>query len=300
MLNNFTRNLSKVPLSNHKLDEFWYCTYEFEGDIHEFLADELIKNNKILSYMKENDQDSLSFLKTNLEDKLKTLKNSLKNQKEGYKKNDGIYMNLLSYEALKEFHDVLPLYLLQRSDIENPKFGVDSVFYRGDRIWVFEFKTSTSTLNENATAKKVYEGVESLFCKGDIKTASLYDCKTNIRNNDLDPKLLEVTEELISNRSDTEKLLSNASLVFNVCIVSPSDTFSQEEIKKYIKKEYLDCKNCIASGSDCKQFTCPRFEKIKIFNAFHVQLPTDFSLERLYDKIIKKMEGKDYEQKNAE
>lgn len=86
MLNNFTRNLSKVPLSNHKLDEFWYCTYEFEGDIHEFLADELIKNNKILSYMKENDQDSLSFLKTNLEDKLKTLKNSLKNPKEGYKK----------------------------------------------------------------------------------------------------------------------------------------------------------------------------------------------------------------------
>lgn len=295
MLNNFTRNLSKVPLSNHKLDEFWYCTYEFEGDIHELLADELIKNNKILSYMRESDQDSLSFLKTNLEDKMRKLKTSLKNPKEGYKKNDGIYMNFLSYEALKEFHDVLPLYLLQRSDIENPKFGVDSVFYKEDRIWVFEFKTSTSTLNENATAKKVYEGVESLFCKGDVKTASLYDCKTNIRKNDLNPKLLEVTDELIVNRSDTEKLLDNPSLVFNVCIVSPSNVFSQEDIKKYIKKEYLDCKNCIVNGSNCKQFACPRFEKIKIFNAFHVQLPTDFSLEKLYDKIIEKMEVKENE-----
>ena len=242
--------------------------------------------------MRESDQDSLSFLKTNLEDKMRKLKNSLKNPKEGYKKNDGIFMNFLSYEALKEFHDVLPLYLLQRSDIENPKFGVDSVFYKEDRIWVFEFKTSTSILNENATAKKVYEGVESLFCKGDVKTASLYDCKTNIRKNDLNPKLLEVTDELIVNRSDTEKLLGNPGLVFNVCIVSPSNAFSQEDIKKYIKKEYLDCKNCIANGSNCKQFACPRFEKIKIFNAFHVQLPTDFSLEKLYDKIIEKMEVK--------
>lgn len=293
MLNNFTRNLSKIPLSNHKLDGFWYCTYEFEGDIHELLADELIENNKILSYMKENDQDSLSFLRTNLEDKLRMLKNSSKTPKEGYKKNDGIYMNFLSYEALKVFHGVLPLYLLQRSDIENPKFGIDSVFYKDEHIWVFEFKTSTSTLNENATAKKVYEGVKSLFCKGDIKIASLYDCRTNIRNNDLNPKLLEITNELIDNRGDIEKLMGNPGLVFNVCIVSPSNTFSQKDIIKYIKKEYLDCKNCTECGLNCKQFNCPRFEKIKIFNAFHVQLPMNFSLEHLYDKIIERIKEKE-------
>ena len=293
MLNSFTRNLSKVPLANNKLPEFWYCTYDFEGDIHELLADELIKSNKILSYMRDNDQDTLDFLKINLEDKLKTLKASVATKKSGYDKNDGVYMNFLSYEALKEFHDVLPLYLLQRSDVEKPKFGVDSVFYKDDNLWIFEFKTSTSQLNESDTAKKIYLGVESLFCKGDIKTASLYDCRTNIRDNKLNPKLLEVTQEFINQRNNTAKLLDNPNLIFNVCIVSPSNVFTEDDIRKYIKKEYLDCKNCTVVGGSCKNYSCPRFEKIKIFNAIHVQLPTDFSLEKLYDKLIEKIGGKD-------
>ena len=291
MLNSFTRNLSKVPLANDKLPEFWYCTYDFDGDIHELLADELIKNNKILSYMKENNQDTLDFLKTNLEDKLKALKASIASGKKGYAKNDGVYMNFLSFEALKEFHDVLPLYLLQRSDVEKAKFGVDSVFYKDDNLWIFEFKTSSSQLNESGTAKKIYAGVESLFCKGDIKTASIYDCKTHVRDNKLNPKLLDVTQEFIDQRNNTAKLLENPNLVFNVCIVSPSKLFTEDEIKKYIQKEYLDCKNCTSQGQPCKSFGCPRYNKIKIFNAFHVQLPTDFSLEKLYDKLIKKIGG---------
>lgn len=291
MLNGFNRNLSKVPLGNSKLPEFWYSTYEFVGDIHDLLANELIRNNKILSYLKENDLDSLNFLKTNLEDKLKTLKNSASTKKQGYNKNDGVYMNLLSYEALREFHNVLPLYLLQRSDIEKAKFGVDSVFYKDDNLWIFEFKTSTSQLNENKTAKKIYQGVESLFCKGDFKTASLYDCNTNIRNNKLNPKLLEVTQQFIENRSNTEYILNNPHIVFNVCIVSPSGLFNDDEIKKHIKSEYLECLDCKSDGKSCKHFRCPRFSEIKIFNAFHVQLPTEFSLEKLYDKLIEKLKG---------
>lgn len=291
MFNSFTRNLSKVPLANHKLPEFWYCTYDFEGDIHELLSDELIKNNKILSYMKDNNQDTLDFLKTNLEDKLKALKESVATRKSGYAKNDGVYMNFLSFEALREFHDVLPLYLLQRSDVEKAKFGVDSVFYKDDNLWIFEFKTSTAQLDESGTAKKIYDGVESLFCKGDIKTASLYDCKTTVRDNKLNPKLLDVTQEFISQRNNPSNLLSNPNLIFNVCVVSPSSIFTEDDIKKYIKKEYLDCKNCTVRGKSCKAYNCPRFDKIKIFNAFHVQLPTDFSLERLYDKLIEKIGG---------
>lgn len=291
MLNNFTRNLSKVPLANNKLTEFWYCTYDFEGDIHELLADELIKNNKILSYMKDNNQDTLDFLKTNLEDKLKALKASVATGKKGYAKNDGVYMNFLSFEALKEFHDVLPLYLLQRSDVEKAKFGVDSVFYKDDNLWIFEFKTSSSQLNESGTAKKIYAGVESLLCNGDIKTASLYDCKTRVSDNKLNPKLLEVTQEFIDQRNNTAKLLENPNLIFNVCIVSPSNVFTEDEIKMYIQKEYLNCKHCIGQGQICKYFECPRYNKIKIFNAFHVQLPTDFSLEKLYDKLIEKIGG---------
>lgn len=291
MLKNFNRKLTKVPLSNNKLPEFWYSTYDFIGDIHDLLADELIKDNKILSYLKENDEDSLVFLKTNLVDKLKVLRNSSKTNKSGYDKNDGVYMNLISYEALKEFHNVLPLYLLQRSDMEKAKFGVDSVFYKDDNLWIFEFKTSTSQLQECKTAKKIYEGVDSLFCKGDFKIASLFECRTNIRNNDLNSKLLEVTQQFIDNRSNIVQLLNNPNLVFNVCIVSPSGIFKEEEIKKYIKKEYLECHNCKSNGKTCKEFKCPRYNEIKIFNAFHVQLPTEFSLEKMYDKLIEKISG---------
>lgn len=291
MLNSFNRNLSKVPLANSKLPEFWYSTYDYIGDIHDLLADELIRNNKILSYLKDNDEDSLDFLKTNLEDKLKALRNASSTQKRGYNKNDGVYMNFLSYEALKEFHDVLPLYLLQRSDIEKAKFGVDSVFYKDDSLWVFEFKTSTAQLKEQKTAKKIYEGVDSLLCKGDIKTASLFDCKTNIKNNNLNPKLLEIAQEFIKDRSNTERLLKNPNLVFNVCIISPCGVFTENEIKKYIKTEYIDCRDCTKNGAICKQYGCARFNKIKIFNAFHVQLPTEFSLEKLYDKLIEKLKG---------
>lgn len=293
MLNNFSRNLTKVPLANNKLQEFWYCTYDFVGDIHELLAEELIRDNKILSYMRENDDDSLDFLKTNLEDKLKALKEAATTNKSGYAKNDGVYMNFLSFEALREFHDVLPLYLLQRSDVEKAKFGVDSVFYKDDNLWIFEFKTSVLQLNESDTAKKIYDGVESLFCKGNIKTASLYDCKTNVTNNNLNPKLLGVTQDFIDKRNDTKSLVNNASLIFNVCIVSPSGIFSENDIKEYIKKEYLTCKQCTKHGNKCKSYGCPRFEDIRIFNVFHVQLPLEFSLEKLYNKLIKKIGGND-------
>lgn len=109
-------------------------------------------------------------------------------------------MNFLSFEALREFHDVLSLYLLQRSDAEKAKFGVGSVFYKDDNLWIFEFKTSTSQLDESGTAKKIYAGVESLFGKGDVKTAFLYDCKTTVRDNKLIPKLLDVAQEFVSQK----------------------------------------------------------------------------------------------------
>lgn len=286
------KELIKIALNNEKLSEFWYSTYNFEGDINDLLADELIKNNKILSYIKNNETESLDFIKTNIEDKLKKLKEAANEQKKGYVKNDGIYMNFLSYEALKEFLGLSPLYLLQLSDIDSPKFGVDSVFYKDDNIWIFEYKTSILELKEKDTAIKIREGVESLFCKGDMKTAAIYECRTNVRDNKLNPNLLEITQSIIDNRGDTESLLKIPKLTFNVCIVSPSGVFSEEEIKKYIIEEYLECDNCEGKGGVCKKFKCPRFSKIKIFNAFHVQLPTEFSLPELYEAIIKKLKEK--------
>lgn len=286
---NFTKAYKKIAINHNKLKEFSYCTLEFNGDAHDLLTDALIKDNKILTYLKDSDE-GFDFLKTNLHDKLVKLRTAATEKKSGFFKNDGIYLNFLAFEALKDLYNILPLYLLQRSDVEAPKLGVDSVFYCGQEIWIFEFKSSTSTLKEEDVAIKVYDGVESLFCKGDIKTASLFDCKTMVKKNKLDVKLKDVLQRLIDNRADTEKLMDGEDMKFNVCIVAPIDTFSEDDIKDYINKKYLSCDGC--SFNPCKQYKCPKFEKIKILNVFHLQLPCDFNLETLYDKLLLKMENK--------
>lgn len=74
-------------------------------------------------------------------------------------------MNFLSYEALKVFHGVLPLYLLQRSDIENPKFGIDSVFYKDEHIWVFEFKLALLHLMKMRQQRKFMRVLSHYFAK---------------------------------------------------------------------------------------------------------------------------------------
>ncbi|HEY8389719.1 MAG TPA: hypothetical protein VIL26_02010 [Clostridia bacterium] len=205
MHKSFTRYYNKININNHKLQQFNYCNFSFCGDIHELMAEELTQNYKILSYLRDQDQDSIDFLKNIIKEKLERLKNSSK--RSGYVKNDGIFMNFLSFEALKELYDVMPLYLLQRSDIEKAKFGIDSIFYRNNDIWIFEFKTSINQLDESSTAIRIYEGVESLFCKGDIKIASLYDCNTTIKKNRLDPSLYNVINNFIDNRNDIKTLL---------------------------------------------------------------------------------------------
>lgn len=289
MIREFDRKYSIIAINHPKLKEFKYCVLTYSGDINQLLAQELISNNKILSYLRDNDKSNLEFLRENLKDKLNKLKQGAESGKSGYSKNDGIYMNFLAYAALKESYSVDPLYLLQRSDVENPKFGVDSVFYVDNTIWIFEFKTSTLKLTEEASAKKVKDGVESLFCKGDIKIASLYDCKANINSQKLSPKLTSIINTLIDNRNDTKNILSVDGLCFNVCIVSPSEAFDNDKIKKYISEKYLTCDDCESKGEVCKSYKCPKYKKIKIDNVFHLQLPTDFSLEALYDVLINKI-----------
>lgn len=289
MIKQFDRNYSIVAINHAKLKEFKYCVLTYSGDIHQLLSDELIANNKILSYLKENNAVELDFLRENLKDKLAKLKGLSNSGKSGYSKNDGIYMNFLAYAALKESYAAEPLYLLQRSDVETPKFGVDSVFYVDNTVWIFEFKTSTTKLTEKTTAQKVKDGVESLFCKGDIKIASLYECKANINSRALPTELSTIIDELISNRADVSKILTIDGLHFNICIVSPSNAFKNDELKTYISEKYLDCDKCEDAGNTCKKYKCAKYKEIKIDNVFHLQLPVDFSLEKLYDSLILKI-----------
>ncbi|MDE7182234.1 MAG: hypothetical protein K2O41_04275, partial [Clostridia bacterium] len=103
----------------------------------------------------------------------------------------------------------------------------------------------------------------------------------------LDTRLNDVLQRFIDNSEFPEKLIDDEDMKFNICIVSPSGAFSETQIKDYINNEYLSCDNC--SDPPCKKFGCPKFEKIKILNVFHLQLPTIFSLETLYNKLLAKL-----------
>ena len=70
MIKQFDRNYSIVVINHAKLKEFKYCVLTYSGDIHQLLSDELIANNKILSYLKENSSIEFDFLRENLKDKL--------------------------------------------------------------------------------------------------------------------------------------------------------------------------------------------------------------------------------------
>lgn len=294
---NFDRNYYIVAINHPKLKEFKYCELTYSGDIYDLLSEELIEDNKILSYLKNQNPENFIFLKENLKDKLERLKSNASCNKPGYIKNDGIYMNFLAYSALKESYSAEPLYLLQRSDIESPKFGVDSVFYVEKTVWIFEFKTSSNKMSESNTANKVKEGVESLFCKGDIKIASLYDCKENVEENNLPSELLDIIDELINKRNCTKDLMNIRDLHFNICLVSPAENFDSDKLKQYISKKYLDCDHCDNKGKECKRFKCPKYSEIHIDNVFHLKLPTDFELSKLYDSLINKMGMVSYEKK---
>lgn len=272
-----------VDFSESKINKLVIQSYRIDTDVNDSYADIIIDNNKLLSYMREgkNDEKKKAFIKKILAEKI---------EKMPYVtiKNDGIFMSLISYNFIKQHYNKELLYLMGYQDIEKPKFGLDSVFYSSDEIFIVEFKSSISQLKTTQVGKKLIEGIASLFSKDSYDLATLEYCRDFLDEKDTSLSVLnKILDFYEKNRYNPHVLKTNNKLKFNVCIVSPLNEFSKNDIEQYIKDEYITCKKC--KNLPCSDIKCERNESIQINDAIHIEIDNTFSLEKIYELLISKL-----------
>ena len=271
-----------LNFEHERLKKVRLVTFTDDRDVNDFYADFLIENNKLLSYIQENDKtEAKEFLKDIIKQKLDNMKiNNLL-------KNDGVMMPFLSFETIKNLYNVEILYLFSDSDLERPKFGLDSVFVGENCLFLVEYKSHTNICNEEKIADTINEGVRSLFGKNGFHLTTLKFCKKHLATIALKKpeKIKNLLDFYKDNRNNPETLVENKGLSFNICIVSPVNIFNKKTLEKYVLSKYFKCEGC----DDCKKFRCPRYSKIKINDVVHIQLNKEFNIEDFYKSLLRKL-----------
>lgn len=219
-----------------------------------------------------------------IEDKILKYNNSTN----GFDKNDGIILPLISYELIEKYYNTEILYLMQNlSELESNQPGFDSIFLNNDdnSIFMCEYKSSISNLDEKQISNKFIEALQSIFCTDSRHNAKLVSVKKKARMYKNSEKIIDNLNMIQVNRKQLENMLDKSDVVtFNSCLISPwkasynIDIICDEIIKNVIKEKY--CGNCKKIGS------CNKFEKLKIINFVIIKLENEFSLLQFYKDIL--------------
>lgn len=270
-----------INFRNERLRDVRLISLTSNVDVNEFYAGYLLDNNDFFKYIQNKDiTKSKVFLKKILRQKIEDMRNSKF-------KNDGVIMPFLSFKYLTELYDIDLLYLYSNSDLENSKFGSDSIFVGFNYLFIVEYKSHMNKKDEEGISDTTIKAIESLFNKKSYDLSTLEFCRENLNTiNSVDKvKIENLIDYYEDYRRDPENLLKNDNLNFNICIISPVGEFNKDTLKSYIMKKYFGCKNC----KECKQFNCAKFKKIKLNDIIHIQLSTEFNLEKLYNCLINKL-----------
>lgn len=271
-----------LSFNHERLKNVRLVSFTADIDVNAFYADFLISNNKILSYIQEdNESDAKDYLKDVIKQKLELMKIS------NFLKNDGVMMPFLTFEIIKEIYKVEMLYLFSDSDLERSKFGLDSVFVGDSCLFLVEYKSHINICNEEKIADTINEGVKSLFGKNGFHLTTLKYCKKHLDTINIKKpeKIMDLLDFYKQNRNNPEELINNKDLSFNICIVSPINTFNKDTLEKYILEKYFKCEKC----KTCQEFKCPKYSKIQIKDVVHVQLGSNFNLEDFYKCLLHKL-----------
>lgn len=271
-----------LNFDHERLKKVRLVTFTDDRDVNDFYADFLIENNKLLSYIQESDKtEAKEFLKDIIKQKLDYMKNN------NFLKNDGVMMPFLSFETIKSLYNVEMLYLFSDSDLERSKFGLDSVFVGENCLFLVEYKSHVNISDENEISNTINNGVISLFGKNGFHLTTLKFCKKHLETITLKKpeKIKELLDFYKDNRNNPQELIENKGLSFNVCIISPVDTFNKKALEDYIIDKYLKCEKC----GKCKQFRCPKYSKIQINDVVHLQLNKEFNIEDFYKSLLRKL-----------
>lgn len=273
-----------LKFNHDRLKNVRLITFTNMVDVNEFYADFLIKNNRIFNYLQEKDiSESKKYLRDVLLQKITLMDRQTKI------KNDGVMMPFLSFELIQQHYNVDVLYLFSDEDVEKSKFGLDSVFVGKDVLFIVEYKSRQNKCNENDISKAINEAVISLFGKDSYDLATLKYCRKNLNTLTLDnpQKIEDLIDYYQKNNYNPEKLIDKEGLSMNICIVSPVNEFNPKTLETYILQKYFQCDAC----PKCKEFRCPKYEKIKINDVIHIQLSKEFNLKEFYKCLISRLEG---------
>ena len=196
-------------------------------------------------------------------------------------------MPFLSFKYLKELYNIDLLYLYSYSDLEKSKLGSDAVFVGVNHLFIVEYKSNMNKQNEKEISNTFVKAVESLFNKKSYDLSTLEFCRENLETiaNVEKEKIEHLIDYYEEFRRDPDNLIKNNDINFNICIISPVGVFNKDNLKNYILEKYFNCDNC----DNCKHFACAKFTKIKLHDVVHLQLSTQFDLEKFYTCLMKKL-----------
>ena len=263
--------------------------------VDEELAEKFLRDIIIENFNLDFTNETWNDIKEIIIDKLEKITKYPK----GYLKNDGTIIPLIANYVLEKIFEIeLLSYSENIDDIEIVPKGFDSLFLDKDfSIFLCEYKSSISKLNEENIANKFIEGYKSIFCKDSSIISKISTIKArldskNRKNKDIIKKNLN---ELIKKRRELERITDKKCAKFNICCITKSK--SKIDINKIIENidlNFLQEKYCLIDKQKlCSKYdSCKKIDKIKVVNIIIIKIPDDFKIEKFYQCIVKKIEEK--------
>lgn len=263
--------------------------------VDEELAEKFIKDILSLNCRLNFTVETWKDIKEIIQDKYEKMQRYQK----GYLKNDGTIIPLIANYVLEKIFNIeLLSYSADLGDIEIVPKGFDSLFLDRDfSIFLCEYKSSISKLNEEGIANRFIDAYKSVFCKESSVISKINEIKTRINENKENKDIIiKNLNQLIVNRRMLENLIDNKECAkFNLCSITKSKVkINTIDMVNRINKKFQKEIFCIEENrKKCHKYDlCEKINKIKVKNIIVIKIPDNFKLEEFYKNVIKKIEGK--------
>lgn len=264
-------------------------------NVDEELAEKFIRDVININFNLDFTNETWKDIKEIIIDKLEKIEIYQK----GYLKNDGTVIPLIANYILEKLFNIELLSFSENIvDIEIVPKGFDSIFLDEElSIFLCEYKSSISKLDEENISNLFINGYKSIFCKNSSVISKISEIKNRLeKENKENRKFIERNlNELIQNRRQLENLTDKKNTKFNICCITKSK--SQIDINKVITNIDNKFKKDVFCIEDtkrkCKKHeSCNKLDKIKVINIIIIKIPDKFTIENFYKQIITKIEEK--------
>ena len=264
-------------------------------NVDDVLAEKFIRDIVGVNFDLDFTDETWNDIKEIIVDKL----NRITSFPKGFLKNDGTIIPLIANYVIEEIFNIeLLSYSEDITDIEIVPKGFDSLFLDKDlSIFLCEYKSSISKLNEERIAEYFINGYKSIFCKDSSIISKISSIKSRLAKEQNDNKeiIKNNLNTLLKNRKNLEDLVDCEFTKFNICCITKSSIkIDTTKIINQMHSLFIDNKFCLNEKKKyCNKYKeCDKIEKLKVINLIVIRIPDDFDIKGFYKNIIKKIEGK--------